>query len=300
MTPTAVAPWTVPLHETQYSLIYYFLVVAGLALLAHLLRTLTSREEIGPRFRPAVIASLVLTAVAFLSYVSLVLAFELGYDRTADGYTPNEGAFSSFAPRYMDWTVTVPLLCVELLAVTALAGAAVRRARAIAMASAVLMISLGYLGGVVVGGGESVPALLVSGGISTVFFVVICVVLVRAVRASLPVLSREAGRALVLAIGLLLGSWLVYPLAYLVQVIGSGGAVPTTMHIAFCVADVVAKVAFGEAIHKVAKVRTADDVNHGEDVHPESTWISSVKRAPASLPPVAGAETTAEEHLPAS
>lgn len=290
MLPTP--PWTVPLSEAQYSLVYYALVVAGLALFAHALRTLTTRSEIGPRYRPAVIASLVLTSVAFVSYVTLVLAFEFGYDRSGDSYVPNEGAFSSFAPRYMDWTVTVPLLCVELLAVTALAGAARSRARAVAMGASFLMILLGYLGGVVVGGGESAGALLGFGAASTVFFVVVAVVLVRAVRASLGELSPEARRALVLAIVLLLGSWVVYPLVYLVQVFGDGGTVPTVMQVAFSAADIVAKVAFGEAIHKVAKVRSADDVNSGEDVHPESTWLDSVKRASAVLPPVAEAPRT--------
>jgi bacteriorhodopsin len=280
------APWTVALTDGQYMLVYYALVVAALALLASFLHSLTSREEVGPRYRPAVIASIAIKGVAFVSYVALILNFDLGYDRTGGGYVPNESAIGSFAPRYMDWTVTVPLLCACLLVVTGIAGGAARRTRFIAMTAAFFMILFGYLGGVVIEGGESVTALITFGLISTVFFVVVYVVLIRAVRHHLGELSNEAGRSLVNALLLLLTVWLIYPLAYLVQIVSSGGEWTTAIQIAYSAADIAAKVGFGALIHKVAKVRTADDIRHGIDVHRESTWISSIKKADAALPPV--------------
>lgn len=280
------APWTVALTDGQYQLVYYALVVAALALLAHFLRSVTTRNEVGPRYRPAVIASLCITAVAFLSYVGIVLDFQFGYGRTGGGWVPNETAEGTFSKRYMDWTVTVPLLCVELLAVTGIAGAAARRTRFIAMAAAFLMIFTGFLGGIVVDDGENPTSLIIWGLISTVFFVVLYVVLIRSVRQHLGELSNEAGRSLVNATLLLLTVWLVYPLAYLIQIVASGGEWTTTMHLAFSAADILAKVGFGALIHKVAKVRTADDARAGLDVHPESTWISSIKKADAALPPV--------------
>lgn len=280
------APWTVALTPAQHELVYYALVVAALALLAHFLRSVTTRNEVGPRYRPAVIASLCITAIAFVSYVAVILDFRFGYDATAGGWVPNEAAVGTFSSRYMDWSVTVPLLCVELLVVTGIAGAAARRTRFIAMASAFLMIFTGYLGGVVIDGGENRVALITWGLISTVFFVVLYVVLIRAVRQHLGELSNEAGRSLVNATLLLLTVWLVYPLVYLIQIVASGGEWTTTMHLALSAADIIAKVGFGALVHKVAKVRTADDARAGLDIHPESTWISSIKKADAALPPV--------------
>jgi hypothetical protein len=53
------------------------------------------------------------------------------------------------------------------------------------------------------------------------------------------------------------------------------------MQIALCTTDVVVKIGFGGLIHRVAMLRTAEDVRAGVDVHPESIWISSVKQSDA-------------------
>ncbi|MEB0303469.1 hypothetical protein, partial [Mucilaginibacter sp. 5C4] len=50
------------------------------------------------------------------------------------------------------------------------------------------------------------------------------------------------------------------------------------------VADIVAKIWFGGVLHRVAKLRTAEDVRAGRDVHPEAIWISSVKQSDAGKP----------------
>jgi bacteriorhodopsin len=56
--------------------------------------------------------------------------------------------------------------------------------------------------------------------------------------------------------------------------------------VALSVADVVAKVGFGALMHKVAKLRTAEDVAAGEETHPESVFISREKQSDAVLPPL--------------
>ena len=60
----------------------------------------------------------------------------------------------------------------------------------------------------------------------------------------------------------------------------------TTMQVAYSVADVVAKVGFGLLIHKVAKLRTAEDVAAGVDTHPEPVWSSHVHKSEGVLPRV--------------
>jgi hypothetical protein len=59
------------------------------------------------------------------------------------------------------------------------------------------------------------------------------------------------------------------------------------MQVAFSLADIAAKVGFGALIHKVAKLRTAEDVNAGEETHPEEVWISSVKHSSGVQPVIA-------------
>ncbi|GAB4083204.1 hypothetical protein GCU67_13170 [Modestobacter muralis] len=56
------------------------------------------------------------------------------------------------------------------------------------------------------------------------------------------------------------------------------------MQLAYSAADVLAKVRFGVLIHKVAKLRTAEDVHAGQESHPEDVWISRVKKSDGVLP----------------
>jgi bacteriorhodopsin len=279
-------PETQSLSAAQYNLVLYVLVVAAFALFASFLYSWTSRNEVSARYRPAVLASLMITAVAFASYVVLFLKIDTGYDRVGAAYRPNAEALLTFAPRYMDWSVTVPLLTVELLAVCAVTGAAARSLRFTTMAAAFLMILTGYLGAHVVDEGASTAALWIWGIISTVFYAYLYVALWRAMRSSLSSMGEEAGASLRNATILLLSVFGVYPLAYAARVFFEGAGVTTALQIAFSAADVAAKAGFGALIHKVAKLRTAEDLRSGEDTNPEPVWISNVKKADGVQPTV--------------
>ena len=279
-------PETQSLSAAQYNLVLYFLVVAAFALFASFLYSWTSRNEVSARYRPAVLASLIITAVATVSYVVLILKVDSGYDRVGASYRPNPEALLTFAPRYMDWSVTVPLLTVELLAVCAVAGAAARSLRFRTMAAAFLMIITGYLGAHVVDEGASTAALWIWGIVSTVFYAYLYVALWRAMSSSVSSMGEEAGASLRNATILLLSVFGVYPLAYAARVFFEGAEVTTGLQIAFSVADITAKVGFGALIHKVAKLRTAEDLRSGEETHPEPIWISNVRKAEALQPSV--------------
>ncbi|RFA09867.1 hypothetical protein B7R54_12135 [Subtercola boreus] len=281
---TASAPWLATLSQPQYLLTLYFLVVAGLALLAGFARSVTTRSEVGSRFRPAVVARLTVTGVAFVSYLLLITTFLSSYTLTGDTYVPNGNAVMMFALRYTDWSVTVPLLTFELLAVCSVVGPALRRTQLIVGASSFAMIFSGFLGAIVIDEGQSQAQLLIWGGISGVFWIITNVLLIRCVRRSLPSLTTQAASWMRSATILMLSGWVVYPLVYLIQVFGDGGGWATTMQVSLCVADVLVKIGFGTLIHRVAKLRTAEDVRAGDDVHPESIWISSVKQSDAGQP----------------
>jgi bacteriorhodopsin len=285
----ALAPWNASLTLAEHSIIVYSLSVAGLALFAFFVKSLVSTKEITQRYRPSVYAGMCITGIAFLSYLLLVLAFAFGYERDGDSWVPNATAILSWAPRYFDWTVTVPLLVIELLAVATLAGAAARRARTVGIAAAFLMISTGFVGGVVVDSGTNTGALWLWGVISGLFMVVLYVLVIYVVvkgsrdlaGTAVPATLRNAGILLIV-------TWLAYPIVFGLQGWGHGGAVITWMQVVLSAADIVAKVGFGSMIHKIAKIRSAIDVEQGVDTHPESIWISSEKlsdAAPAASAP---------------
>jgi len=276
------------LTRGQYDLVEFALVAAGFALLAYSLHSWTSRTEVGVRYRPAVLAGLCLGAVAALSYLVLFLRWGAGYDLAAQGYVPDEEARLSLSPRYIDWAVTVPLLTVELLAVCALAGARARKLRASTMTAAFCMIFTGYLGSQVVDEGRDTTALVLWGLVSCVFYAYLYVALIGAVRSSLPAMGREAAVSLRNATIVLLSAFGVYPLVYAIPVfVDVTGAWLTTMQLAYSAADVLAKVGFGVLVHKVAKLRTAEDVVAGVERHPEEVWVSNVKHSDGVLPELA-------------
>jgi bacteriorhodopsin len=291
------APWTSQLTQPEYLLTIYFLVFAGLALFAGFLRTWATRNEVGSRYRSAVISRLSVAGVATVAYGIVIANFVLAYHPVNGGYSPGGGAILVFATRYMDWSVTVPLLTLELLAVCALVGSRARRVQFVAMASAFLMIFTGYLGAIVFGGSD-VGQLVLWGAVSCVFYAITNLVLIATIRASLPHLTTEAARLLRGATVILLGGWIIYPLVYLIQIFGHGGAWATTMQIVLCCADITVKIGFGGLIHRVAKLRTAEDVRIGEDVHHESIWISSIKQSDAGTAPEVFIAPAAVAHNP--
>lgn len=284
----ALAPWNASLTLAEHSIIAYALSVAGLALFAFFVKSLVSTNEVTGRYRSGVYAGMCITGIAFLSYVLLVVEFAMGYERKGDLWVPNANAILSWAPRYFDWTVTVPLLVIELLAVATLAGAAARRLRAVGIAAAFLMISTGFIGGVVIDSGTDMGALWLWGIISGVFMVILYVLVIYVVvKGRRDLAGTEAAATLRNAGILLIVTWMAYPIVFGLQGWGHGGAVITWMQVVLSAADIVAKVGFGSMIHKIAKIRSAIDVRDGADTLPEALWISSEKLSEGALPPVA-------------
>jgi bacteriorhodopsin len=286
-----VDPTDPPVPELQtmplglYDVVQFAILGAGFALLAYFLYALVSRDEVSARYRPSSYAALCLAAVATAAYLLLYLDWDSGF-RLEDGvYVPTEEARTTESTRYIDWSVTVPLLTVELLAVCSVAGTAARRLRSSTMAAAFLMIVTGYLGAQVLDQGRDRLALVVWGLISTAFFAYLYVALIGAVRRSLPTMGPEAAASLRNATIVLLSSFGVYPLVYAVPVFADvTPAWFTTMQVAYSAADVVAKIGFGVLVHKVAKLRTAEDVAAGIDTHPEPVWSSNVQKSDGVLP----------------
>lgn len=282
--PAVVAPWNAALTPTEHALISFGIVVAGFALLAMLVRTWTVRNEVSGRYRPAIAASLGVLTVASLSYALINLGFDSGYTFDGSQWTPGTNAMLAWSTRYLDWAVTVPLLVVELVAVSSLQGAAIARTRALGVGAAFLMIATGYLGGVAIGGGEDFGALVLWGVISSVLFVVLYALVLVTVLRSLPALPSAARPTYRAAMVLLMVTWFVYPVVFGLQGTTSGGAWAATGQLLLCAADVVAKVGFGVLLHKVAKLRTAFDVQAGIDTHPETLWIDGMRQSDALLP----------------
>src|SRR3712207_2008520 len=157
-----------------YDVVQYAILGAGFALFAYFLYSLTSRDEVSARYRPSSYAALCLAAVATVAYALLYQDWDSGF-RLEDGvYVPNEEARTTESTRYIDWSVTVPLLTVELLAVCSVAGAAARRLRSSTMAAAFLMIATGYLGAQVLDQGRDRKSTRLNSSHANISYAVFC------------------------------------------------------------------------------------------------------------------------------
>lgn len=273
------APWAVTLTDGEHALIQFAIGVCAFGLVAMLTRLISARREVGDRFRPAVHAGVAVCSVAFLSYVLLIIEFHLGYDPSGRVWVPNAESIGTWTARYMDWIVSVPMLIVEVVAVSAVIGRAASRARLIGCSAAVAMVLIGFLGSVVLQGGTDFGVLLAFGIASSICFVVVYVIVIGVVLRSLPVLPAAARGPMRMAMVVLVVTWFVYPISYGLQGIVSGGQWTTVEHLLFCAADLVAKVAFGLLLLRVARLRTAADVVAENDVHPESIWIDQLRQS---------------------
>lgn len=274
----------------QYDLVLYALVAVGMGLFASMIYALVTRTEVSKKYRGAAHASALISGVATLGYLALIAFWVVGFKLRGESWVPNPAHYFSNGFRYTDWTITVPLLTAELLAVCALAGDKARNLRFTTMAAAFLMIVTGFIGNELNEGAKpNTAALLIWGAISTVFYVYLYVALAGAVRASLPELSERTGTSLKNATILLFAVWGTYPVVYLIFAFTKDSTNwAITAQLLFCAADLTAKAGFGALIHKVAKLRTAEDAMRGEqtlpDVYPEEVYVSHQKLSEPQQP----------------
>ena len=284
-----------PFSEWQHLLLEYAVAGAMFALLAGCVYSAMTAGELSKRWRPAAVASTLVCLVAFLSYVVITAEVVLGYREQGGAWVPRPGTVVTEL-RYIDWTVTVPLLVVEFLAVCSVSASRVVWLRFSAVAAAFLMILTGFFGVVDVGAGTPGPVeLLVWGAVSTVFFLYLYAVLLGAVRRTRPTVGTATSTSLRNAAVLLLSVFGVYPLVYLVPLwAGPGdGGWALTVQVLFSAADVAAKVGFGVLVHKVAKLRTAEDARtvagSTPDVYPGEVYVSGHLVAFPTAAPIAPA-----------
>lgn len=267
----------------QYDLVLYALVAVGMGLFASMIYALITKNEVSKKYRGAAHASALICGVATLGYLALIAFWLVGFTLQGESWVPDPAHYFSDGFRYTDWTITVPLLTAELLAVCSLTGDRARDLRFTTMAASFLMIVTGFIGnGLNEGARPNTAALLVWGGISTVFYLYLYVALAGAVRATLPEVGHRTAVSLRHAQILLFSVWGTYPVVYLIFAFtkhSSNWAV--TAQLLFCAADLTAKAGFGALIHKVAELRTAEDAMRGEetlpDVYPEEVYVSHEK-----------------------
>ena len=230
------------LEDAQMNQLVYNALSFGTAvMLGAFVYFLTQMNSVAKQYRNGVAVSAVVVGIAGYHYFRM-------WSGWAEGMV-NEGY------RYADWLITVPLLVIELLIVLGVTADRRKKLMTSLVPATVLMIGLGYPGET----SANETTKWTFWVLSMIPFLYILFTLSGELKAAK---ARETGAvstSITNATRILLLTWLVYPIAYLIPVVFtvSDGA-EAGRQVAYTIADITAKALYGLMILNIAKARSGD------------------------------------------
>jgi bacteriorhodopsin len=197
-----------------------------------------------PKWRTSVLVSGLITFIAAVHYY---------YMR---GYNLETGDSPTFF-RYVDWILTVPLMCVEFYLITKKAGAKIGLLWKLIFASLVMLIT-GYVGEVLDRDGSVLWGVL--SGIA--YFYIVYLVWFGEVAALAKNAGAQVAKATKILAWFVLVGWAIYPLGYILgtpgglfgmQLVSDTEAALRAMDIVYNIADAINKIGFGLVIYALAQ-----------------------------------------------
>ena len=235
----------------QYQLVYNMLSLAIAAMLGSFVFFVVGRNQLAHKFRPAMIMSSLVVGIAGYHYWRIFNSWSEAYTLVDGAYVASGVPFND-AYRYVDWLLTVPLLVAELVAVLALAKEKRVSLTTRLVIASTLMIALGYPGEVAAESGTRI----VFGAISCIPFAYILMVLWGELSKAVADQDAEVKSMLGKTRTLLIATWLFYPLAFAMPLLGVSGASATVgLQVGYSIADIAAKCAYGFMIYGIARAK---------------------------------------------
>lgn len=241
----------VELSFGQYSLVSNTFSLAVAAMLASFVFFVSVRQQLTPAYRPAMIMSSLVVVIAGYHYLRIYNSWHDAFQLVNGVYVSTGQPFND-AYRYVDWLLTVPLLCAELVAVMNLKAGVRGPLMARLVIAAALMIGLGYPGEV----SSDAMTRTIWGLLSTVPFAYILYGLWSELAKASTGESAEVKVLLRNTRLLLLGTWGFYPIAYLMPLLGiSGSNAIVSLQVGYSFADILAKCGYGVMIYAIARAK---------------------------------------------
>jgi bacteriorhodopsin len=229
-----------------------------ISMLACTVYTLVAQNRVLPKYKAALVMSSMVTFIAGYHYFRIFNSFEESSMKNAVTIGTSQGSFNE-AYRYVDWILTVPLLLVEVIAVLALAKEASKSLMQRLVVASSAMIILGYPGEISSNNGTKLTYFV----LSMIPFIYILYVLFVELSKSLDRQPAGVGQAVGQLRVLLLVTWMVYPISYLIPMFSSNPSMEqmaslfTYRQIGYTVADVLAKCVFGLVVFRIARLKSA-------------------------------------------
>lgn len=251
------------LSSIQFDLVYQAFSLAIAGMFAAALFFFNARSLVAKNYQVALIISGVIVSIAGYHYFRIFNSWESAYALQQGKYLITGTPFVD-AYRYIDWLLTVPLLLIEAVAVLALPSKVSRPLFIKLAIASVLMIATGYVGEIA----TTISGRAIWGAVSTVPFLYILFVLWTELNQAI---TRQPQSVRKLVNGLrflILASWGVYPIAYLLPELGISGATATVgVQVGYTIADLIAKPVFGLLVFSIARIKTKAE--QSQDIEPE-------------------------------
>ena len=259
----------------------FILVITIFSFFGMTLFSLATKGSVAPEHRTSSVLTAVICFVAGCSYVVIRTYFHAMLETLAklppdDAKARHDliyGAYLAIGQfRYMDWTVTTPLLLLKTVEMLKIKPRQIPGLLTVLLVADVLMVVAGYLGeqqidanGVMMAGPH-----YTWGVISTLFYLVIPVILYKLYQTYAATAEPEERRAYRWLAWATVTTWGVYPLGYMVPTLFPDADM-NWIHVFFSIGDVWNKVALGVVAYLAAarvleKVLPKEDVQAGRTV----------------------------------
>ncbi|MDT0528475.1 bacteriorhodopsin [Micromonospora sp. DSM 115977] len=237
-------------NVTQYTLVSHVLTLGFGVMAAGLVYFLATRGSAAPRYQLASVLSAVVMVSAFFELWVLSERWRQAFTWNGTAYVQSDVLFSN-GYRYMNWSIDVPVLLIQLLIVLGITGRAFHRNWAMFVVGGLGMIYTGYAGQFHEVD-RSAPY-WVWGLVSTAFFVFLLLLVARVIFGSLARLPESARGPARAVWWLVLVSWLLYPGAYLMPAMWDSADGVVARQITYTVADITSKVIYGVLLGVIAR-----------------------------------------------
>ena len=261
------------LSEGQFNLVFNVFSFVTAAMGASTVFFLLVRSRVSPRHRLALTLSTLVVGIAAYHYFRITGSWQSAYELVDGSYVATNEPFNE-GYRYADWLLTVPLLMAELVVVLALAKQAQRTLLIKLVSASALMVILGYPGEIA---STDEPIKWISFVAGTVPFLYILWVLYAEMGGALERQSARVRRLFGALRTIILVTWSVYPLAFLVPYLNIDDSTAEVLRqVGYGIADVIAKPAFGLLLLAIAMVKSSEE---GYDTDREAFDDDSVVKA---------------------
>ena len=193
------------------------------------------------------------TSVLVSGLITFIAAVNYYYMR---GYNLATGDSPTFF-RYVDWILTVPLMCVEFYLITKKAGAKIGLLWKLIAASLIMLLT-GYIGEVLDRNGSVLWGVL-SGA---AYFYIVYIIWFGEVAKLAQTAGKQVAKATRILAWFVLVGWAIYPLGYILgtpgglfgwQPVADTKAALHAMDIVYNIADAINKIGFGLVIYALSR-----------------------------------------------